>query len=64
VTSCWCNWPAGEAEAFDRSIDLRVSRLRRRLRDDAREPVIVKTVRHEGYVLSQPVRWSADPQQA
>ncbi len=53
-----------EAEAFDRSIDLRVSRLRRRLRDDAREPVIVKTVRHEGYVLSQPVRWSADQQQA
>ena len=49
-----------DAEAFDRSIDLRVSRLRRRLREDAREPACVKTVRHEGYVLAQPVVWSAD----
>ena len=48
-----------DADAFDRSIDLRVSRLRRRLRDDARDPAIVKTVRNEGYVLAQPVSWSA-----
>jgi two-component system OmpR family response regulator len=52
-----------EADVFDRSIDLRVSRLRRRLCDDAREPFIVKTVRHEGYVLAQPVRWSAGGKQ-
>ncbi|HEU0201624.1 MAG TPA: response regulator [Burkholderiaceae bacterium] len=44
-----------EAEAFDRSIDLRVSRLRRRLGDDAREPSYVKTVRNEGYVFSKSV---------
>lgn len=42
-----------EAEAFDRSIDLRVSRLRRRLGDDAREPSYIKTVRNEGYVLAK-----------
>lgn len=48
-----------DADVFDRSIDLRVSRLRRRLRDDARDPAIVKTVRNEGYVLAQPVLWSA-----
>ena len=41
-----------EAELFDRSIDLLVSRLRQRLRDDAREPVHIKTVRSEGYVLA------------
>ncbi len=41
-----------EADVFDRSIDLLVSRLRQRLRDNAREPVIIKTVRNEGYVLS------------
>ena len=52
-----------EADVFDRSIDLRVSRLRRRLCDDAREPFIVKTVRHEGYVLAQPVCWSAGGKQ-
>jgi len=29
-----------------------VSRLRKRLREDAREPTIIKTVRSEGYVLA------------
>ncbi len=41
-----------EADPFDRSIDLLVSRLRQRLRDDAREPAIIKTQRGEGYVLA------------
>jgi two-component system OmpR family response regulator len=40
-----------EADPFDRSIDVRVSRLRQILRDDAREPEIIKTVYGEGYVL-------------
>ncbi|MBN9525622.1 MAG: response regulator [Alphaproteobacteria bacterium] len=44
-----------EAELFERSIDLLVSRLRQRLRDDAREPAYIKTVRAEGYVLATPV---------
>lgn len=44
-----------EAELFDRSIDLLVSRLRQRLRDDAREPAYIKTVRSEGYVLAMPI---------
>jgi two-component system OmpR family response regulator len=41
-----------EADSFDRSIDLQVSRLRQRLRDDARSPQLIKTVRSEGYILS------------
>lgn len=44
-----------EAELFERSIDLLVSRLRQRLRDDAREPRFIKTVRSEGYVFSSAV---------
>ncbi|MDU6110376.1 MAG: response regulator [Klebsiella pneumoniae] len=40
-----------DAELFERSIDLLVSRLRQRLREDAREPAYIKTVRSEGYVL-------------
>ncbi|WP_235840080.1 response regulator [Derxia lacustris] len=44
-----------EAEAYDRAIDLRVSRLRRRLGDDAREPAYIKTVRNEGYVFCKAV---------
>jgi two-component system OmpR family response regulator len=41
-----------EADVFDRSIDLLISRLRQRLGDSAREPTIIKTVRNEGYVLA------------
>jgi len=44
-----------DAELFDRSIDLLVSRLRQRLRDDPREPTHIKTVRSEGYVFCLPV---------
>ena len=44
-----------EAELFERSIDLMVSRLRKCLRDDAREPRYIKTVRSEGYVFSMQV---------
>lgn len=50
-----------EADAFDRSIDLLVSRLRQRLRDNAREPAILKTVRNEGYVLAAAVVPAALP---
>ena len=41
-----------EATPFDRSIDVQVSRLRRRLRDDPREANIIKTIRNEGYLLA------------
>jgi two-component system OmpR family response regulator len=51
-----------EAEHFDRSIDLLVSRLRQRLQDDPREPAYVKTVRSEGYVFSLPVTLVSDEQ--
>ncbi|MBO9536318.1 response regulator [Herbaspirillum sp.] len=44
-----------EAEIFDRSIDLLVSRVRQRLEDDAREPRFIKTIRNEGYVFSMAV---------
>ncbi|MBY5814545.1 response regulator [Rhizobium leguminosarum] len=44
-----------DAEIFDRSIDLLVSRLRQRLGDDAREPTYIKTIRSEGYVFSVPI---------
>ena len=37
--------------AFERSIDVQVSRLRAKLQDDSRRPRILKTVRGAGYVL-------------
>ncbi|AOB30034.1 chemotaxis protein CheY [Bordetella sp. H567] len=44
-----------DADVFGRSIDLLVSRLRQRLREDAREPMYIKTVRSEGYVFASSV---------
>lgn len=44
-----------EAGPFDRSIDMLISRLRRRLREDPKEPAIIRTLRNEGYVLVAPI---------
>jgi two-component system OmpR family response regulator len=44
-------------EAFDRSIDLLVSRLRQKLRDDPKENGLIRTVRGEGYVFASKVSW-------
>ncbi len=38
--------------AFDRSIDVHVSRLRSKLEPDPRQPRLIKTIRGHGYVLS------------
>jgi two-component system OmpR family response regulator len=47
------------AEPLDRAIDVQVSRLRQRLRDDSREPQLIKTMRGEGYVLAAVVEGRA-----
>jgi DNA-binding response OmpR family regulator len=39
-------------EAFDRSVDVHVSRLRQKLGDDSRSPRMLKTVRGAGYLLA------------
>ncbi|HEY7514614.1 MAG TPA: response regulator transcription factor, partial [Vicinamibacteria bacterium] len=41
-------------EAFDRSIDVHISRLRVKLGDDSRHPRLLKTVRGAGYQLVGP----------
>jgi len=38
-------------EAYDRSIDTLVSRLRRKLEDDPKAPALIRTVRNEGYMF-------------
>jgi two-component system OmpR family response regulator len=40
-----------DADPLDRGIDIRVSRLRQLLREDAREPALIRTVYGEGYML-------------
>ena len=54
--------------AFDRSIDVLVSRLRGKLGDDPKQPRLLKTVRRVGYVLTarvEPARapWATNPRE-
>jgi len=39
-------------EAFDRSIDVALSRLRRKIEADAAKPLVIKTIRNAGYMLA------------
>jgi two-component system OmpR family response regulator len=41
-----------DAQPFDRSIDVQVSRLRRKIEQDPSSPVLIKTVRGGGYVFA------------
>ena len=41
-----------EAGPFDRTIDVQIGRLRRKLGDDGKEPRIIKAVRGAGYLLA------------
>ncbi len=43
---------------LDRSIDVRISRLRRKIESDPQNPRIIKTVYGAGYMLSASVTWS------
>ena len=43
------------AVPFDRSIDIQVMRLRRKIEDDPKEPTLIKTVRGGGYMFSAEV---------
>ena len=42
----------GSEEAFERSIDVQISKLRQKLGDDARQPRYLKTIRGTGYMLA------------
>ena len=44
-----------DAQPFDRSVDVQVSRLRRKIEDDPHEPALIKTVRGGGYLFAPKV---------
>ena len=50
-----------DAQAFDRAVDTLVSRLRRKLGDDPRNPQIIKTVRGGGYLFAPRVEHDDAP---
>jgi two-component system response regulator CpxR len=41
-------------EVFDRSIDVHISSLRRKLGDNPKEPIFIKTIRSAGYMFIDP----------
>jgi DNA-binding response OmpR family regulator len=43
---------ARDAEAFDRAIDLRIMRIRRKIEPDPTHPSVIRTVRGGGYLFS------------
>ncbi len=47
-----------EAGPFDRTIDVQVGRLRRKLEDDPQRPSMIKTVRGTGYIFTPTVETS------
>jgi len=45
---------------FDRSIDVQISRLRRKIEPDPQHPILIKTIRNEGYFFAVPVDTGGD----
>jgi two-component system phosphate regulon response regulator OmpR len=41
-------------EPFDRSIDIRITRIRKKIEVDATKPQVIKTVRGTGYMFVPP----------
>ena len=46
-----------EAGPFDRTIDVQIGRLRRKLEDDPKNPMLIKTVRGGGYIFTPAVEY-------
>jgi len=46
-----------DATSFDRSIDVRMSRLRKKVEQDHKNPKIIKTVYGAGYIFTLDVTW-------
>lgn len=47
-----------DIDPYDRSVDVRVSRLRRKLEDDPQNPRLIKTVYGAGYLFTATVEWA------
>lgn len=53
---------AREYEVFDRSVDVHIASLRKKLGDDAHEPRYIRTVRSAGYLFIPAMQAAAPPQ--
>ena len=48
----------GAGDAFDRAMDVRISRLRTKLREDPKNPRLIKTIYGAGYIFLGDVDWT------
>nr|WP_294560704.1 helix-turn-helix domain-containing protein [uncultured Rhodopila sp.] len=48
------------AVPFDRSVDIQISRLRRKIEPDPKDPTLILTVRNGGYMFTPAVTSSGD----
>ena len=46
-----------EYDGMDRSMDVAISRLRKKLADDPEDPRKIKTIRHRGYLFATDIWW-------
>jgi two-component system, OmpR family, response regulator len=49
-------------DPYDRSIDQHISRLRRKLEPDPKQPALIKTIRGKGYVFTAPIEGGSEAQ--
>jgi len=47
----------GAGDSFDRAMDVRISRLRTKLREDPKNPQLIKTIYGAGYIFLGDVAW-------
>ena len=47
-------------EPYDRSIDVRISRLRKKIEQDPQQPELIKTIYGAGYMFTAKVEWIAE----
>lgn len=48
-------------QSYNRSIDVQISRLRRKIEPNPQDPAFIKTIRNEGYFFTAPVTPIRDP---
>jgi len=51
------NLGGAASESFDRAMDVRISRLRTKLREDPKNPQLIKTIYGAGYIFLGDVTW-------
>lgn len=51
-------------DPYDRSVDSHISRLRRKLEPDPKQPTLIKTIRGKGYMFCAPIEGGGGPTKA